>query len=236
VAFGNCLAEESERHSRHEILQRLKEPGSSTDRRNIIVLVDEDAPNDRNSLFVARICASPFQCGNFFRLTGTYSISDADRNTFKLLAATPRPRGLGPEVRYFVRTLHPRRLIDPIHVATAWSNFHIDKQPSTMRSRRWAVRSDVTDDERELLRTRAAHARTISHNPDLCSCGYAPDSSIHYYLPKSRPPGPQFIWLWPTTSMICARAYLRRDLRALPQHATEQAKRAVCDDYIIRPI
>lgn len=131
------------------------------ERQNIIVMVDEAHRTQEGRLGHFLRVALPN--AQFFGLTGT-PISDAERNTFKLFG-DPNDPG-------WVMNRYPmeRSITDgssvPIHVETRLVDFHIDKQALDEAFAAMADEEALTDEERELLADRAAHARTIVRNPE----------------------------------------------------------------------
>ena len=131
------------------------------ERENIIVMVDEAHRTQEGRL--GHFLRTALPNAQFFGLTGT-PISDAERNTFKLFG-DPNDPG-------WVMNHYPmeRSITDgssvPIHVETRLVDFHIDKEALDEAFAAMADEEALSDEERELLADRAAHARTIVRNPE----------------------------------------------------------------------
>lgn len=146
---------------RFEREDKTKDPVALNDRDNIIVLVDEAHRTTEGSLGDDMRAALPK--ARFFGLTGT-PISDKDRNTFKLFG--------DPEDPGYVmnRYTAERSIFDgasvPIHVETRLVDFHLDKAALDEAFEEMATEEELTDEQREFLSGKAAHAKTILMNPD----------------------------------------------------------------------
>ena len=99
----------------------------------------------------------------FFGLTGT-PISDKDRNTFKLFG-DPNDPG------YVLNTYAMERSIAdgasvPVHVETRLVTFHLDKSALDEAFDQMADEENLSDVEREILASKAAHVKTLLLNPE----------------------------------------------------------------------
>ena len=158
---------------------RFEGAGFLNDRENIIVLVDEAHRTQEGRLGHDLRTAIPN--AQFFGLTGT-PISDAERNTFQLFGDPNDPGWVLN--RYSIERSITDGSSVPIHVETRLVDFHIDKAALDEAFAAMADEERLTDEERELLADRAAHARTIVRNPErirrVCE-----DIVDHYFVKVS---------------------------------------------------
>jgi type I restriction enzyme, R subunit len=161
---------------------RFEGAGFLNDRHNIIVLVDEAHRTQEGQLGQDLRMAIPN--AQFFGLTGT-PISDTGRNTFKLFG-DPNDAGWVLN-RYSIERSIADGSSVPIHVETRLVDFHIDKAALDEAFAAMADEEGLTDDERELLADRAAHARTIAHNPERVRAVCA--DIVEHYFAKVAPLG-----------------------------------------------
>ena len=133
---------------------RFEGAGFLNDRENIIVLVDEAHRTQEGRLGHDLRTAIPN--AQFFGLTGT-PISDAERNTFQLFGDPNDPGWVLN--RYSIERSITDGSSVPIHVKTRLVDFHIDKAALDEAFAAMADEERLTEEERELLADRAAHAQ-----------------------------------------------------------------------------
>ena len=156
----------------------------------------------------------------FFGLTGT-PISDAERNTFKLFGDPDDPGWVLN--RYSIERSITDGSSVPIHVETRLVDFHIDKAALDEAFAAMADEEGLTDDERELLADRAAHARTIVRNPDRIRTVCA--DIVEHYFTKVAPLGLK-AQVVAYDRELCV-AYYDEITRLLAARQSEQAEAAV---------
>ncbi len=161
---------------------RFEDAGLLNTRDNIVVLVDEAHRTQEGRLGSDMRDALPN--ARFFGLTGT-PISDKDRNTFTVFGDPTDPG-------HVLNTYSMERSIAdgasvPVHVETRLVNFHLDKTSLDEAFVQLAEEEDLTDAEREVLASRAAHVKTLLLNPDRIRAVCA-DVADHY-LTKIAPLG-----------------------------------------------
>jgi type I restriction enzyme, R subunit len=197
---------------------RFEGAGFLNDRNNIIVLVDEAHRTQEGSLGQDLRIAVPN--AQFFGLTGT-PISDAERNTFKLFGDPGDPGWVLN--RYSIERSITDGSSVPIHVETRLVDFHIDKAALDEAFAAMANEERLTDDERELLADRAAHARTIVRNPDRIRTVCA--DIVEHYFTKVAPLGLK-AQVVAYDRELCV-AYYDEITRLLAARQSEQAEAAV---------
>ena len=112
----------------------------------------------------------------------------------------------------------------PIHVETRLVDFHIDKAALDEAFAAMADEEGLTDDERELLADRAAHARTIVQQPRAYPGKVCADIVEHYFA-KVAPLGLK-AQVVAYDRELCV-AYYDEITRLLAARRTEQAEAAV---------
>ena len=161
---------------------RFEHAGLLNERENIIVMVDEAHRTQEGRLGDDLRLALPN--ARFFGLTGT-PISDKDRNTFTLFGDPTDPG-------HILNTYSMERSIAdgasvPVHVETRLFNFHLDKTALDEAFAQLAEEENLTDGEREVLSSRAAHVKTLLLNPDRIHAVCC--DIVDHYLAKIAPLG-----------------------------------------------
>lgn len=161
---------------------RFEGAGLLNTRDNIVTLVDEAHRTQEGRLGNDMREALPH--ARFFGLTGT-PISDKDRNTFSLFGDPSDPG-------HVLNTYSMERSIAdgasvPVHVETRLVDFHLDKAALDEAFEQLATEEDLSDDEREVLASRAAHVKTLLLNPDRIRAVSA--DIVGHYLAKIAPLG-----------------------------------------------
>lgn len=154
---------------------RFADAGFLNDRDNIVVLVDEAHRTQEGRLGADLRAAVPN--AQFFGLTGT-PISDAERSTFKLFGDPDDP-GWVINQYSMERSIADGASV-PVHVETRLVDFHVDRERLDETFDAMVEEEELTDEERELLASKATSMATFMRNPDrvrtVCS-----DIVDHFY-------------------------------------------------------
>lgn len=139
---------------------RFEGAGELNTRDNIIVFVDEAHRTQEGNLGDDMRTALPH--ARFFGLTGT-PISDKERNTFKLFG-DPNDPG------YVLNTYSMERsIVDgasvPVHVETRKVDYHLNSEALDEAFDQLADEENLTEEEREVIASKAAHVKTLLMNP-----------------------------------------------------------------------
>ncbi len=140
---------------------RFEDAGLLNVRDNIIVLVDEAHRTQEGRLGDDMREALPN--ARFFGLTGT-PISDKDRNTFKVFG-DPSDPGFVMNTYSMERSIADGASV-PVHVETRLVSFHLDRSALDEAFAQMADEENLSDEEREVLASKAAHVKTLLLNPE----------------------------------------------------------------------
>jgi type I restriction enzyme R subunit len=154
---------------------RFEGAGELNTRDNVIVLVDEAHRTQEGRLGADMRTALPN--AQFFGLTGT-PISDRDRSTFKLFGDQADP-GWVINQYSMERSIADGASV-PVHVEPRLVDFHVDRQKLDEAFDAMVAEEGLTDEQRELLASKATSAAAFMRNPTRISAVCA-DIVEHYY-------------------------------------------------------
>lgn len=140
---------------------RFQHAGLLNERENIIVFVDEAHRTQEGTLGDDMREALPN--ARFFGLTGT-PIADEDRNTFKLFG-DPNDPGHVLNAYTMERSISDGASV-PVHVETRMVDFHLDQARLDEAFARLAEEEGLTEEEREVVASKAASVKTLLANPE----------------------------------------------------------------------
>jgi type I restriction enzyme, R subunit len=161
-------------------INKFADAGKLSDRKNIIVLVDEAHRTQEGSLGEQMRAAVPN--ATFFGMTGT-PISDKDRNTFTLFGDPKDPN-------FVLSRYEPiRSIVDgttvPVAVEARLVKFNLDKGALDTAFDELAEEEGITEEEKVDLSGRVSHTATILRNPDrialICT------DIVAHYLARFQP-------------------------------------------------
>ena len=155
-------------------IHKFADAGTLSDRRNIIVLVDEAHRTQEGSLAAHMRAAVPN--ATFFGMTGT-PISDKERNTFTLFGDPQDPN-------FVMSRYEPvRSILDgttvPVSVEARLVSFNLDRQDLDAAFDGLAESEGLSEDEKVELSGRVSRRSTILCNPERIAMVCA-DIVIHY--------------------------------------------------------
>lgn len=154
---------------------RFEGAGELNTRDNVVVLVDEAHRTQEGRLGADMRTALPN--AQFFGLTGT-PISDRDRSTFKLFGDQSDP-GWVINQYSMERSIADGASV-PVHVEPRLVDFHVDRKKLDEAFDAMVAEEGLTDEERELLASKATSAAAFMRNPARIAAVCA-DIVEHYY-------------------------------------------------------
>lgn len=154
---------------------RFESAGHLNDRDNIVVLIDEAHRTQEGRLGQDLRTALPN--AQFFGLTGT-PIADRDRSTFKLFGDANDP-GWVLNQYTMERSIADGASV-PVHVETRLVDFHVDREALNEAFDALVDEEQLTDDQRELLASKATSMAAFVRNPDRVAAVCA-DIVEHFY-------------------------------------------------------
>lgn len=152
------------------------------ERDNIVVLVDEAHRTQEGTLGEDMRQALPN--ARFFGFTGT-PIADKDRNTFKLFGDPDDPGWILNQ--YSVERSIADGSSVPIHVEPRLNKFHFDKEKLDEAYKAMADEERLTDEERDILASKATSAKAFALNPARIEAVCA--DIVEHYFAKVAPLG-----------------------------------------------
>lgn len=154
---------------------RFESAGHLNDRDNIVVLIDEAHRTQEGRLGQDLRTALPN--AQFFGLTGT-PIADRDRSTFKLFGDANDP-GWVLNQYTMERSIADGASV-PVHVETRLVDFHVDRERLNEAFDALVDEEQLSDDQRELLASKATSMAAFVRNPDRVAAVCA-DIVEHFY-------------------------------------------------------